>query len=76
MRRDVDSDNSSYFEKAHRGAIGSGSKLNLVFLFYEVLGTADGKRHTIDGQKGSKIGRVRGDKNERKEPPGCTGYSR
>ena len=38
----------------------------------EVVGGVDGGDHAVDGEEGGEVGRVRGDQDQREEPPDPT----
>lgn len=55
-------------EEGHRRAAGQRAVRDFR-LIGQIGGVLDGRDHAFDGQKGGQIGRVRGDYDEREEPP-------
>ena len=55
-------------EEGHGGSALEGAVVDLV-LFGQILGRLDGRRHTLDGEEGGQVGRVRRDDDQREEPP-------
>ena len=55
-------------EKGSRGTASEGPVLDFRLLG-QVVGALDGRVHALNGEEGGQIGSVRGDHDEREEPP-------
>lgn len=64
----------TYPEKGGRGSAAQCSVFDFGLLG-QVLGALDGRVHALDGEEGGKVGRVRGDHDQREEPPHPSDHS-
>jgi len=66
---------SSNLEEGHRWTAGQRAVLDDVLLG-QILGRFDRRPHPLDGEERSEVRRVRGDEDEREEPPHAADQSR
>ena len=65
----------TYSEKCHRASTFESSVGDLC-LFREIGRVLDRRDHSLDGEERGQVGRVRGDDDQREEPPDSTDDSR